>query len=115
MKKAILMMAMAWVLWEYNSPDGLLDSYRHPEGHWSLIDAFKTNEECSQWMEGPENTRLHDHIVELEQSNPDSGTLFLPTIGFNYIRYTDKKTGRQFELHCLPDAIDPRGPKERSK
>jgi hypothetical protein len=76
----------AWVLWRQ-----LLDPSRNL--HWEVVDAYATRATCQQALAPEELRRQSELEAQKKEGNPP---LLVP------IRST-----------CLPDTVDPRGPKAR--
>jgi hypothetical protein len=76
----------AWVLWLRNDPSP-----------WDVLQAFSTREGCIEAMS--------KQVAAVEQRRP---RVTLDTIGGSF---TASAKGRILHGQCLPDTVDPRGPK----
>ena len=103
----------AWVLWERTKCDAPMSAIRHPVAPtaWQSVAGFDTRSAC--WE--AENTRRrqaeHQFLiwrgdrVELAQSMPGEFSI-------TYRDEAERILGTlQYFYTCLPDTIDPRGPK----
>ena len=78
----------AWALW-----------LRNDSSPWDVLQAFSTREGCIEAMS--------KQVAAVEQRRP---MVTLDTIGGSF---TASAKGRILRGQCLPDTVDPRGPKPR--
>ena len=89
----------AWVLWKFFPVD---DIYGKPE-------AFPTAQECAQGIVSAHN--VHKQLSKDTKTTRVVETMYTPYK--SHISVIFNEGGKQFmmESNCLPDTIDPRGPK----
>jgi hypothetical protein len=84
----------AWVLWvQVTEGEGA----RRASKPWEIIQAVGTRQEC-------------DQIVQAKVNQPYNSIGKALGLGNLVVLKTDEGTST-FQYHCLPDTVDPRGPK----
>ena len=96
----------AWVLWVFNSPTGLNDPSP------SILGSYQAMSGCAQALDGEERTfktiysAKWPDVALIPAFRSSNTRMVLP---YSLEEKRDKKGYREFL--CLPDTVDPRGPK----
>jgi hypothetical protein len=87
----------AWVVWQQTVK---------PVQEWAIFDAHPTVTECSAWLVEYASTLKRDgySVSAMPDSPPRPGAVLPRT-------FTFRKGGETGSFMCLPDTVDPRGPK----
>lgn len=108
--KTVLMVAMAWVLWNEVTYLGLSTP---PSTFWVLISASPAYKECEQGRMSKARDLLR--VTESDTSAPNIARVTTKEDGNIVTKSTYLKDGSviftTYRLVCLPDTIDPRGPR----
>ena len=96
MRKCCLMVLLAWVLW---------NSSHEARGRWQPLEGFETRDECSK--------ELYQIGIKMTEAAIKRGEKNETYVILENAIHIQSKDGSSYEsFRCLPDTIDPRGPKQ---